>query len=99
MNFMENIEIKENDQEKESSNTFIEKFPERVLPSNCQINQVVNLKFRENDVPFTAVIRGIHFYNSKVKYDVGIWLGDGSVDSIEEETRIYNVDSYFVRPA
>lgn len=69
------------------------------LPSRCQHNQVVKVKFRENDEPFNATVRGIHFYPGKVKYDVGLWIGDGSVDKPEDETRIYNVDSVFVSPA
>lgn len=70
-----------------------------ILPSNLQPNQVAKLKFRENDEPLTATVRGVHFYPGKVKYDLGLWLGDGSVDNPEYESRIYNVDSVFVSPA
>jgi len=70
-----------------------------LLPSRCQINQVVNVKWRENDSPFTATIRGVRFYKGKVKYDVGLWLGDGTVDNPETEERVYNIDSVFVTPA
>lgn len=66
------------------------------LPSQFQPNQVVHLKFRKDDIPFTATVRGVHFYVGKVKYDLGLWLGDGSVDHPETETRIYNVDSVYV---
>lgn len=69
------------------------------LPSALQPNQVAKLQFRQNDEPLTATVRGIHFYPGKVKYDLGLWLGDGSVDNPEIETRIYNVDSAFVSPA
>ena len=89
MNSMENKEIEEVLDCKPT-------FPSMQLPSNCQINEVVKVQFREGDNPFTATVRAIHFYVGKVKYDVGLWLGDGSVDDPELETRIYNVDSYFV---
>lgn len=69
------------------------------LPSRCQINQVVHVKWRDNDEPFKATVRGIRFYKGKVKYDVGLWLGDGSVDNPEYEERVYNIDSVFVSPA
>lgn len=69
------------------------------LPSALQPNQVAKVKFRSNDEPLIATVRGVHFYIGKVKYDLGLWLGDGSVDNPETETRIYNVDSVFVTPA
>lgn len=69
-----------------------------LFPSQLDLNQVVNLKFRETDQPLTCTIRAIHFYINKVKYDLGVWLGDGSVDNPETETRIYNVDSCFITP-
>lgn len=69
------------------------------LPSRCQLNQVVHVHFMRKDNPLVATVRGIHFYPGKVKYDLGLWLGDGSVDNPETETRIYNVDSVFVEPA
>lgn len=69
------------------------------LPSALQPNQVAKLQFREKDEPLTATVRGVHFYPGKVKYDLGLWLGDGSVDDPERESRIYNVDSAFVSPA
>ena len=87
-------------QEWDSDPTFIEKGANSIdLPSQLQINQVAKVKFRKDDVPFTATVRGVHFFISKVKYDLGLWLGDGSVDNPESETRIYNVDSVFVTPA
>ena len=70
-----------------------------LLPSALQPNQVAKLKFREADAPLTCTVRGVHFYIGKVKYDLGLWLGDGTVDSPEYETRIYNVDSVFLTPA
>ena len=69
------------------------------LPSNLQVNQVAKLQFRSSDEPFICTVRCVHFYASKVKYDLGLWLGDRSVDNPETETRIYNVDSAFVTPA
>lgn len=69
------------------------------LPSRCQVNQVVHFKFRPNDELFIGTIRGVHFYTGKVKYDIGLWLGDGTIDDPETETRLYNVDSVFVSPA
>jgi hypothetical protein len=69
------------------------------LPSNLQPNQVCKLRFRREDVPLSATVSGVHFYIGKVTYDLGLWLGDGSVDNPEYETRIYNVDSAFVTPA
>lgn len=36
----------------------------------------------------------VHFYKSKVKYDLDIWTGE----DVNERTRIYNVDSCFVVP-
>ena len=69
------------------------------LPSAFQPLQVVKLKFRPKDKPFTATVRAVHFTPSKVKYDLGLWLGDGTVDDPERETRIYNVDSIFLEKA
>ncbi len=66
------------------------------LPSQLQPNQVCHLKFRPTDEPLICTVRCVHFTVSKVKYDLGIWLGDGTVDNPEFETRIYNVDSCFV---
>lgn len=66
------------------------------LPSTFQPLQVVKVKFRPNDIPFVATVRAVHFTVSKVKYDLDLWLSDGSVDNPEFETRIYNVDSVFV---
>jgi hypothetical protein len=70
------------------------------LPSQCQINQVVYLQFRQGHEPITATIRAVHFYPGKVKYDLGLWLGAPSMGGdLEEETRVYNVDSIYVSPA
>lgn len=66
-------------------------------PSLFELNQVVRLKLKNEKI--TATVRGIHFYPGKVKYDLGLWLGDGSVDDPEYESRIYNVDSIFVTAA
>lgn len=66
-----------------------------VFPSKFGLNQVVKFKLKDKskDVTTLATIRGIHFYEGKVKYDLALWLGDGSVDDPEWESRIYNVDS------
>lgn len=69
------------------------------LPSNLQPNQVCYLQFRKEDKPFTATVICVHFTVSKVKYDLGLWIGEGTVDNPEYETRIYNVDSAFVTSA
>ena len=69
------------------------------LPSAHQPLQVVRLQFRKTDEPILATVRGVHFTVSKVKYDLGLWLGDGTVDDPEYETRIYNVDSIFCTTA
>jgi hypothetical protein len=66
------------------------------LPSQFQINQVVKVRFQKDDKGLTATVRSVHFHRGKVKYDLGLWLGDGSVDDPERETRIYNVDSEFL---
>lgn len=68
------------------------------LPCERQLNQVVYLRFRAKEPHITATVRGIHFYPGKVKYDLGLWLGGGTVDDPEFETRVYNVDSDFVTP-
>lgn len=69
------------------------------LPNAFFVNQVVYLQFRKSDQPITSTVRGVHYYSNKVKYDLGLWLGDGSVDDPERETRIYNVDSEFITAA
>ncbi len=48
---------------------------------------------RTNDFPgLTALVRGVHFFSGKVKYDLELrFYGDYS-------TRIYNVDELFVLP-
>jgi len=62
------------------------------------VRQVVHVKFRNDDRPFTATVRGVHLYHGKVKYDLGLWLDDGgnSESDANDQTRIYNVDSAFV---
>jgi hypothetical protein len=70
-----------------------------VLPSAYQIDQVVSVSFKKGGDAITATIGGVHFYRGKVKYDLGLWLGDGSADDPETETRIYNIDSIYVKSA
>jgi len=70
-----------------------------LLPSQFQIRQVVKIQFRSFDQPFLATVRGVRFYEGKVKYDVDLWISEPATESsplIEYETRIYNVDSVFV---
>jgi hypothetical protein len=67
-------------------------------PSRHSLNQVVGIKFKESMEPMNATVIGIHFYEGKVKYDVSLWLGDGSVDDTHKATRVYNVDSCFILP-
>lgn len=69
------------------------------LPSKFQLNQVVIVDFGKNREDQHATIRSIHFLNSQVKYDLGLWLGDGSVDNPEKETRVYNVEEKYLRSA
>jgi hypothetical protein len=70
-----------------------------VLPSAYQVDQVVSVSFIKGGDAITATVRGVHFYRGKVKYDLGLWLGDGSIDDPETETRIYNIDSIYVKVA
>lgn len=44
-------------------------------------------------VLISATVRGVHLYKGAVKYDLDIWLHGNS------STRIYNVDSNFVKKA
>jgi hypothetical protein len=69
------------------------------LPMYCPeftLRQVIKLKFKQDQGHVFATIRGIHLYEDRIKYDLAIWLGDGSVDDPERETRIYNVESEFL---
>lgn len=68
------------------------------LPSRFSINQVVKIQFVNHIESLLGTIRGIHFYPGKVKYDIGIWL-DGSNEDHLDETRIYNIDSVFLKEA
>lgn len=67
------------------------------LPTKVQLNQIVTVSFLKGKGYCT--VRAIHIFLDRVKYDLGVWLGDGSVDDPERETRIYNVDQEFVSPA
>lgn len=65
------------------------------LPSQFQIEDVAWFTFdpeNEKGLGATCEVLHIHFYPSKVKYDIEIELMDKS------HTRIYNVDSCFVVP-
>lgn len=74
-----------------------------VLPSRFQPDDAVTVDFTQ-DRKFTGVVTGVHFYKSKVKYDVDLVItnfvhGDPETGNPEEttiRTRIYNVDSAFV---
>jgi hypothetical protein len=62
------------------------------LPSQFQIRQVVKLCFDEK-TKHTATVNAVHFYENKVKYDLSVWVGEGG----NEITRVYNIDSFFVK--
>lgn len=47
--------------------------------------------------PMPCVIRGVHYYNGKTKYDLGLYYFDPENNGWKE-TRIYNVDSIVVFP-
>lgn len=77
----------------------LSKILEDDLPSQFQLNQVVIFGKNEECKLQYATIRGVHFYRGTVKYDLGLWIGDGSIDNPEKETRIYNVDEEVLTPA
>jgi hypothetical protein len=72
-----------------------------MYPSLFSLKQVVKIKLKDvhKDIKQLATVKGIHFYEGKVKYDLALWLGDGSVDNPEWESRIYNVDSLLLESA
>lgn len=58
-------------------------------PSRYKIDQYVWFRLWSADI--AAQIHSIHFYEGKVKYDLKLIGGNG------ETTRVYNVDSIFVK--
>lgn len=68
---------------------------------NLHINQVVKIYFstkfygelNTDTLPLLGVIRGIHYYSEKMKYDIELFWENNNG---EEKTRIYNVDEFFV---
>jgi hypothetical protein len=58
------------------------------LPSKAQIGEKVKVCFVEGQ-EIAAKVFCVHFYESKVKYDVELQMG-------EDCTRIYNVDSCYI---
>lgn len=67
------------------------------LPAQHQIGDKVKFSINQQDenkelheYNATAKVIGVHFYNSKVKYDLEIPISD------EAPTRVYNIDSCFV---
>lgn len=60
------------------------------LPSAWQMEDSVTLTFSPID-PLVAIVKGVHFYKGKVKYDLELLLDDST-------TRIYNVDSIYLTP-
>lgn len=70
--------------------------------------QVAQLMFTSEMPPIHVTIRGVHNYGKVIKYDLDLWLGDGSADgegykdedtgilTLQKRTRIYNVDACFV---
>lgn len=63
-----------------------------LLPSAHQYGDHVSFRLGEEATPMIAEIRGIHFFEGKVKYDLAV-----SVEA-NEVTRIYNVDSCWCKP-
>lgn len=57
------------------------------LLSQHQIDDVVKVDFIE----CTTRVIAVHFYEGKVKYDLSVTISKG------ESTRIYNVDSCYVK--
>lgn len=65
------------------------------LPSQFQVNDKVEFIIQgknSNFGNFDAIVKGVHFYNGKVKYDLELIFAKDDV------TRIYNIDSCFVEP-
>lgn len=60
------------------------------LPSAFQHEQNVSITFFFPECRIFGIIKGVHFYGGKVKYDIELQGNEGST------TRIYNVDSAFV---
>jgi len=65
------------------------------LPSRYSYGDKVLFGMQPSDggwlCPVTGVITGVHFFRSKVKYDL-------ELGSDQDKTRIYNVDSLYVQP-
>lgn len=65
------------------------------LPSQFQINDKVLFEISQPESNIFRTLRatviGVHFYSGKVKYDLDIPVYD------ELSTRIYNIDSVFVK--
>lgn len=64
------------------------------LPSLLQVRQVCKVQFTQDQAPITGTITGVHFFKDKVKYDVDLWV---MWHGEEGHTRIYNVDSAFIK--
>lgn len=67
------------------------------LPSQHQIDDIIIVSFdininsyvekvTSNTINFEAVVKAVHFYPGKVKYDI-------EIETPEYTTRIYNLDS------
>lgn len=73
------------------------------LPSRFQINEEVVIDFGEAGMIHNAAIIKVHFTESKVLYDVEVIYDIKDTDEedtfIGKSTRVYNVDSVFVKPA
>lgn len=74
----------------EPAKRFINIMKKIKLPSQHQINDKVVLNFEEAGIVNNASVIKVHFSDRKVLYDVEIKTGDGA-------TRIYNVDSCYVK--
>lgn len=73
-----------------------------------EYRQVAQLMFTSQMEPINVTVRGIHTYGDVIKYDLDLWLGDGSADGegyqdedtgikkLQKRSRIYNVDASYV---
>lgn len=61
------------------------------LPCKYQMGEKVSVSEGVNVSIKTAVVIAVHFYKSKVKYDIDVWMDKFS-------TRFYNVDEFILKP-
>lgn len=87
-NFPPLVAAKEALDRMETEDKDVEKPKEIRLPSGHQIGDSVWLCFWSAKI--VSEIHAVHFYESKVRYDLIVFGNDG------QKTRIYNIDSAFV---